>query len=49
MFFTVHGSTFGSMIQPNPDRRHYERLLLDGRVELWLIAWAIGQGDTATP
>ena len=26
MFFTVQASTFGSMIQPNPDRRHYERL-----------------------
>jgi hypothetical protein len=44
MFFTVHASTFGSMIQPNPDRRHYERLLLDGSVELWLVAWATGQG-----
>jgi len=42
-FFTGHASTIAPMIRPNPRERQYERLLLDGTVEVWLIAWATGQ------
>lgn len=32
------------LLRHDPDRRWYERLLLTPRIEVWLIAWAPGQG-----
>lgn len=37
-------SLWRPLLRHDPDRRWYERLLLTPRVEVWLIAWAPGQG-----